>query len=381
MMSTSGSASIHSWHMPGPNGPSRITVGGTTSQPAVRDTAYAATSRPASEPAGKSHSGRSPATGLYTHVASAPSQRAVQYRVALDAATSLPSTSSVPWVSSSIARSSDRPVAGWRGTGGARRARFLPSERLRPLPVRALFASADGSVMARPVPVLPRAHVAGGVQRQPAQRARRPALSDDPQRTLGEGPGGLGREPHPQHGGPVRRDLVGQRLHRRLGLLLGLDHHPVRLAVPGQRDGPDPELLHQRKVERAVVGGCRGAAGRRAAGSPEHLVEQLIQPLGQLRHLELLQRDAGDPAAVGRLQVEASLAWLADRSGHEPLRRVIHVERHDPYPCASAVRTRSVSSRASPAAPPGPAPPPTMPSLSACWLAGPAWRRMSPATS
>ena len=37
--STSGSRSIHSWHMPGPNGPSRITVGGTTFQPAARDTA------------------------------------------------------------------------------------------------------------------------------------------------------------------------------------------------------------------------------------------------------------------------------------------------------------------------------------------------------
>ncbi len=50
--------------MPGPNGPSRSTVGGTTSQPVASDTAYAATSRPASVPSGKSHSGRSPATGL-----------------------------------------------------------------------------------------------------------------------------------------------------------------------------------------------------------------------------------------------------------------------------------------------------------------------------
>ena len=32
--STSGSRSIHSWHMPGPNGPSRMTVGGTKFQPA-----------------------------------------------------------------------------------------------------------------------------------------------------------------------------------------------------------------------------------------------------------------------------------------------------------------------------------------------------------
>ena len=50
--------------MPGPNGPSRITVGGTMFQPAARETTYAATSRPARVPVGKSHSGRSPATGL-----------------------------------------------------------------------------------------------------------------------------------------------------------------------------------------------------------------------------------------------------------------------------------------------------------------------------
>ena len=50
--------------MPGPKGPSRSTVGGTTSQPVAQDTTYEATSRPASEPSGKSHSGRSPATGL-----------------------------------------------------------------------------------------------------------------------------------------------------------------------------------------------------------------------------------------------------------------------------------------------------------------------------
>ena len=56
--------STHSCTMPGPNGPSRRTVGGTTPQPVASDTAYAATSRPASVPSGKSHSGRSPATGL-----------------------------------------------------------------------------------------------------------------------------------------------------------------------------------------------------------------------------------------------------------------------------------------------------------------------------
>ncbi len=101
--STAASASIHSWHMPGPNGPSRYTVGGTRFQPAARDTAYAATSRPASVPCGKSHSGRSPATGLYTQAASVPPHRIVQYSVALDATTSRPSTSRSPWASSSRA--------------------------------------------------------------------------------------------------------------------------------------------------------------------------------------------------------------------------------------------------------------------------------------
>ena len=50
--------------MPGPNGPSRSTVGGTTPQPVASETRNAEISRPASVPSGKSHSGRSPATGL-----------------------------------------------------------------------------------------------------------------------------------------------------------------------------------------------------------------------------------------------------------------------------------------------------------------------------
>jgi hypothetical protein len=50
--------------MPGPNGPSRSTVGGTIRQPVASDTSAADTSRPASVPSGKSQSGRSPATGL-----------------------------------------------------------------------------------------------------------------------------------------------------------------------------------------------------------------------------------------------------------------------------------------------------------------------------
>src|SRR5487761_700648 len=366
--------------MPGPNGPSRSTVGGTTSQPAARDTAYAATSRPASVPVGKSHSGRSPATGLYTHAACSPSSRTVQYKVAFDAVTSLPSTSSVPLVSRSIARSSPMPPLPCAGRASSGLPpRCLPSVRLRPPAVRPLGAPVDGSVMTRPVPVLPRADVARLVERQPAEGARRPALRHDPHGALGERSGCLRREPHPQHARPVHRNVIGQRLHRRLRLFLRLDHHAVSLAVPGQRDGADPELFHQRKVERPVIGEPprRRRPGRCRPGSPESLIKQHVQPLGKLAHLELLQRDAGDPAAVGCLQVEGPLTRLADRPCHEPLRRVVHVERHDPYPCASAV----IASRAPAAGPASPPPPPTTPSLSARRPDSLCSRRMSPDTS
>ena len=62
--SWSGSGSRQSWTMPGPCGPSRSQVGGTTSQPSASETRYAATSRSARVPTGKSQSGRSPEIGL-----------------------------------------------------------------------------------------------------------------------------------------------------------------------------------------------------------------------------------------------------------------------------------------------------------------------------
>src|SRR5438093_1294208 len=82
--------------MPGPNGPSRSTVGGTMSQPMAQSRTYAATSRNAKVPSGKSHSGRSPAIGLCTQAAVMPSSVTVQYNVALDASYNLPSTDSSP---------------------------------------------------------------------------------------------------------------------------------------------------------------------------------------------------------------------------------------------------------------------------------------------
>src|SRR4029453_5452189 len=85
---------------PGPYGPSRYTVGGTIAQPVSSETRYAASSRRARVPSGKSQSGGPPASGLYTHVASALAVEIRQYSVVLDASTSRPTTSSAPSVSS-----------------------------------------------------------------------------------------------------------------------------------------------------------------------------------------------------------------------------------------------------------------------------------------
>src|SRR3984885_8131723 len=138
----------------------------------------------------------------------------VQYSVAFEATTSRPSTSRVPLASRSSApvfSLSARPEAGWLASG--RRA---------------------GSRIADPVAVLPRADVPVGVERQPAQRAGRPALADQPQRPLGERPGRAGRDPDPQHSRPVLGYLVGQVLDRVLGFLLRLDDHALSVGVPGQ---------------------------------------------------------------------------------------------------------------------------------------------------
>src|ERR1700733_7099226 len=163
--------------MPGPNGPSRMTVGGTTSKPPARDTAYAATSRPASVPAGKSQSGRSPATGLYPQFPAGavlrPCGLIVQYSVAFEAAVSRPSISSRPAASRSRAACS----------GSSRLDLAEPAW--------------VGSAMADAVTVLPGAHVSFCVQRLVAQRAGRAAGRYNAQCPLGEGTRGTGSDPHP----------------------------------------------------------------------------------------------------------------------------------------------------------------------------------------
>ena len=63
-----------------------------------------------------------------------------------------------------------------------------------------------------------------------------------------------------------------------------------------------------------------------AARGRHHLVEQLVDPLGEHRDLLLLQRDADQRAAAAGLQEEGALPGLADRAGDEALGRVEAVD-------------------------------------------------------
>src|SRR6516164_4130161 len=228
----------------------------------------------------------------------------VQYSVAFDASTRRPSTSSFPWVSRSSVACSPGSVSGSEGFG---------------------------SSMADAVTVLSRADVSVGVQGQAAQRAGRPARRDDPGGALGERARNARRDAHPQDSGTVGGNVLGQRLHRLVRFLLRLDDDHAAVAVPGQGDRADPEVLEQGQVERSVIlqsGRRRGRDLGRPASTPEYLVQELVDALGQQAHLELLQDYAGHATGGSRLEVEGPLAWLPHRAGHEPVRRVIEVDRH-----------------------------------------------------
>lgn len=160
------------------------------------------------------------------------------------------------------------------------------------------------------------------------------AGGDDLQGPLGERAGLRRADPDPQHGdgGIVLADLG---LLLGLGDLLRLDDDLLVVGVPRERHRADLELLLDGLVERAVVDEFgRGDGGHRglAAAAPQHLVQELLQPFGQQRDLELLQADAGDAAAGARLQVERSVAWPSDGAGDETLRQVVGDDGHDKDP-------------------------------------------------
>src|SRR6266850_846914 len=75
---------MKSWNDPSPYGPSRRIVSGTSPQPSASERCQAASSR-LNRPCGKSHSGRSPRSGLYTARVVAPASASSTRNVAFDA--------------------------------------------------------------------------------------------------------------------------------------------------------------------------------------------------------------------------------------------------------------------------------------------------------
>src|SRR5699024_1806879 len=222
------------WADPGPNGPSTIVVYGTTSKPPAADIRYAATSRPARLPDGKSHSSRSPRIGLYTSCTSPSGVVQEATKEALEAVSSRPVTARSPasWCNR---------VAGWDATPS--------SEQWASV---AIGAWTD---------------VALGLQRLQAERARRPPGCHQRLGAGDEVTGIIGADAHDAHlGGPGTRAgpsrviaivvgvvvLTGQPDEFGLvitGLGSGeqLDHHAVPVRLPGQGHVTDAELLGDRR--------------------------------------------------------------------------------------------------------------------------------------
>ncbi len=176
------------------------------------------------------------------------------------------------------------------------------------------------------------------VEREAAQRARRPPGVDDVEGALGEGPGLRAGETDPEHGRAVLLVLeepflglgqvllgLGVQLHEGLRL----DDHALVLAVPGQCHGAHAELLLDGGVEGRRVGGsggCGGGDGGAAAAAPHDFVQKLVHALGEGGDLGLLQGHAGHPGAGGGLEEERTAPGQSDRTGHETFRLV--VEEH-----------------------------------------------------
>ena len=171
-----------------------------------------------------------------------------------------------------------------------------------------------------------------GTAAGPRRPRRRPAW-----RTPGRRPGSAApaarRRPRPRR--RRRRQRRRSRCRRRRSVVLvvavlgqlsvGLDDH--RSASPSQASAivPTRNSSSTGASSGAMSSSARGAtAGApRAAGAAQHLVEQLVDPLGERGDLLLLQRHGRDPLARPGLQEERALAGLADGAGDEPVRRVV----------------------------------------------------------
>src|SRR5260221_11425826 len=151
-----------------------------------------------------------------------------QYIVAFEASASRPVISSSPAVSNSIS--------------GSLEPGFAPR-----------LSARSPSVAANPVSVLPGAYMAGLVERQAAQRARRAAGRDQLKRALGERARGCGSDRYPQDRWAVLGEFLGQRLDRPGRHLLSPGYYALGVPLPSPGRGPRPEVLPSRPGERPLV--------------------------------------------------------------------------------------------------------------------------------
>lgn len=124
------------------------------------------------------------------------------------------------------------------------------------------------------------------------------------------------------------------------GVVEALDDDRARSAVPGEGDRHDPELILDWSVEWKVVAVCRGRLFAR--GAARHLVEDVVDPVGEDGHLLLLERDRRDRSALAGLEKEDPLTGRPDGARDETLGGVELEDRHsdDTNPLTRPVPSR-----------------------------------------
>src|SRR5688500_10390882 len=235
-------------------------VSGTSPHPSVSERWYAASSR-LKRPGGKSHSGRSPRSGLYTASARASPRLTSARKVALLERGSRPFSVISPRTSSARTSVDDVTIA-------------------------------------------PRAHVAVRILWLAAHRTDRAATLHEGLRAADEGGRLLACDAELRG-----RRLVALLLHRRRGH----DHDAPRRVLVAEADGGDGP----RRLDRLEQRGLR----QLHTGAGRQLVEQLGQVFPERAHLLLLalQRDQAPP--LPRLDVEDTVARRTDGAAREVLGR------------------------------------------------------------
>jgi hypothetical protein len=174
------------------------------------------------------------------------------------------------------------------------------------------------------VAVLARADVPLGVERQRAQRARRPAGGDDPLRAGDERLRRLGGDPHAERVGTVL--AVGQRLD--LGLLVVVGASASTTTRESSPSQASPMVLTRNSSSTGASSGAVSSSSRgHVAGTsptPRRRTSSSSSPeaLGEHLHLHLLRARRTPSGRRLRPAGRTSVAGLADGPGHEAVGRV-----------------------------------------------------------